>query len=100
MKSLYWQGFVTSAVNPKGIIFFAGLFPQFLTPTEPMLPQFALLSPSYLLIDAVFLLTYGRLAGWIAPRLQMHAGLHVNRVSGLLLIGAAVLLGMREVEPQ
>ena len=98
LKSLYSQGFVTSAANPKAIIFFAALFPQFLTPSKPMLPQFAILSSTYLLIDGAFLLAYGRLAGWISLRLQQHVGHHVNRVSGLLLIGAAILLGLRDVE--
>ncbi|MDH3646583.1 MAG: LysE family translocator [Gammaproteobacteria bacterium] len=97
LKSLYWQGFVTSAANPKAVIFFAALFPQFLTPTDPMLPQFAVLSATYLLIDGSFLLVYGRLAGWISTRLQAHAG-HFNRVAGLMLIAAAILLGLRSVE--
>ena len=31
LRSLYWQGFMTSAANPKAIIFFAALFPQFMS---------------------------------------------------------------------
>ena len=34
-RSLFLQGFLTSAVNPKAVVFFAGLFPLFLDPGAP-----------------------------------------------------------------
>jgi len=98
LKTLFWQGFITSAANPKAIIFFAALFPQFLTPSEPMLPQFVVLSASYLVIDGLFLMTYGRLAAWISAKLHDHVGHNLNRISGMLLVAAALLLGLRSVE--
>ena len=36
---LFRQGFLTSSANPKAIIFFAALFPQFIDASQPILPQ-------------------------------------------------------------
>lgn len=33
-RALYWQGFLTSAANPKAVVFFAALFPQFIDPSR------------------------------------------------------------------
>ena len=96
-RSLYWQGFMTSAANPKAIIFFAALFPQFVTPGFGTAPQFLVLGLTYLVIDGCFLSVYGGFAGWIASRFRHHVGPHMNRVSGILLIVAALLLGMRDI---
>ncbi len=35
LKSLWLQGFITSATNPKAVVFFAALFPQFISDTSP-----------------------------------------------------------------
>lgn len=97
-QSLYWQGFVTSAANPKAVIFFAALFPQFIDPTSELLPQFLVLSATYLLIDGLFLCCYGKFADWIRTRLAASAQRHLNKASGGFLIGAAVLLGLKEMD--
>lgn len=34
LKTLYLQGFITSATNPKAVVFFAALFPQFISGTS------------------------------------------------------------------
>ena len=99
-RSLYWQGFLTSAANPKAIIFFAALFPQFLDLSEALVPQFAILSATYLTIDGAFLATYGKGAEWFSSRLRGGSGRILGRVSGSLLIGAAVLLGLKDLEPR
>ncbi|WP_244287643.1 LysE family translocator [Vreelandella nigrificans] len=97
-RSLYWQGFVTSAANPKAVIFFAALFPQFINPSEPLLHQFAILSATYLIMDAVFLFSYGKSAEWVSTKLKSSARQHLGKVSGSFLIGAAVLLGLKNVD--
>ncbi|MEM6818042.1 MAG: LysE family translocator [Pseudomonadota bacterium] len=99
-RTLYLQGFVTSAANPKAVVFFAALFPQFIDPGAPLFMQFAILSATYLIMDATFLCLYGVGAGWIAKRMQPRARLRLNRASGGFLIGAAVLLGLKDPEAQ
>ncbi|MBT8078352.1 MAG: LysE family translocator [Gammaproteobacteria bacterium] len=95
---LYWQGFVTSASNPKAIIFFAALFPQFVNPQSPPVAQFAVLGMTFLLVDGAFLLGYGHFANWVSDRFDRYVGQHMNRVSGVLLIIAALLLGLRDID--
>ncbi|MEL6181908.1 MAG: LysE family transporter, partial [Myxococcota bacterium] len=58
-KALWLQGFVTSAANPKAVVFFAALFPQFIDPALPFAAQFAILSLTYLVLDGLFLTAYG-----------------------------------------
>lgn len=97
-RNLYWQGFITSAANPKAVIFFAALFPQFINPSEPLLVQFLILSSSYLTMDAIFLFSYGKSAEWISSKLKYSTRHHLNKVSGSFLIGAAILLGLKGVD--
>lgn len=98
LQSLWWQGFLTSAANPKAVVFFAALFPQFLDPNAPLWPQILILGASYLVIDGAFLAAYGASAAWMARRFVGAARQWLERVSGGLLIGAAILLGVRGVE--
>ena len=39
-KTLWMQGFLTSAANPKAVVFFAALFPQFISGDSAFWPQF------------------------------------------------------------
>jgi len=98
LRSLYWQGFMTSAANPKAIIFFAALFPQFVNPAVASGRQFLILGVTYLVVDACFLLFYGGFAGWIESRFRHHVGRHLNQISGALLVVAAILLGLKDIK--
>ncbi len=95
LRQLWLRGFVTSAANPKAVVFFAALFPQFLNPEAPLAPQLAALGMTYLVIDGLFLAAYGLAAGWLAGRLSARRKAWLDRASGTALIGAALLLGWR-----
>lgn len=97
LKQLWLRGFVTSAANPKAVVFFAALFPQFLNPQQALAPQVALLGITYIVIDGCFLATYGKGASWLAQRMQNKHRSWVERAAGTSLIMAAVLLGFRTV---
>ncbi|NND82395.1 MAG: LysE family translocator [Gammaproteobacteria bacterium] len=96
-NSLFLQGFITSAVNPKAVVFFAALFPLFIQPAQPLLPQFIVLSLTYIFIDGVFLCGYGWFAERFGRRSAQLAGGQLRRVSGALLIAAAILLGLKDL---
>lgn len=95
LKTLWMQGFITSAANPKAVVFFAALFPQFIDPSQPFLQQFLILSVTYIAIDGTFLASYGAGAGWLASRLKGRATAAIHRVGATFLIGAALLLGLK-----
>ena len=92
---LWCQGFVTSAANPKAVVFFAALFPQFIRGDSAFWPQFAILSATYIAVDGIFLTLYGGGAGWIAQRLSAPARAWLDRLSGGFLITAGVLVGLK-----
>lgn len=97
LARLWTQGFVTSAANPKAVVFFAALFPQFIDPNLAFWPQFLILSATYVVIDFSFLSAYGVGAGWFARRLKDGSQAWVARLGGGSIIGAAVLLGFKGV---
>ncbi len=99
-KQLWWQGFVTSAANPKAVVFFAALFPQFIDQSQAFWPQFSILAATYLLIDGVFLTGYGVAASWLGQRLEGAGRVWLDRLGGGFLIGAAILLGLRSIDAQ
>jgi len=97
-KTLFFQGFVTSASNPKAIIFFAALFPQFIVYDDSFWLQFFILSVTYIAIDGLFLCVYGWSAERIISLLKPQASIWVSRVGGLFLLLAALLLGLKSVD--
>ncbi|MCV6587090.1 MAG: LysE family translocator [Marinibacterium sp.] len=99
LRTLWLQGFVTSAANPKAVVFFAAFFPQFITPDAPFWPQFLALSVTYLVMDGACLGAYGLGAGWIARRVRGPARALLDRIGGGFMITAAVLLGLKSIKP-
>ncbi len=95
LRILWLQGFVTSSTNPKAIVFFAALFPQFISADRPFWSQFAALSLTYIVMDGLFLSAYGIGANWIAGRFPGSARASIERAGGGLMLAAAVLLGLK-----
>lgn len=93
--ALFRQGFITSAANPYAVIFFASLFPQFITLSAPIAPQVAILGITYIIIDGTILVIMGaaaaRLFQMLGSKFERWAGL----VSGAGLLIAAALLALR-----
>ena len=92
---LWTTGFVTSAANPKAVVFFAALFPQFIDPARELAPQLLVLGTTYVVIDAMFLCAYGAAAGWVGARAEGPLRRWVDRVAGGGLILTAIVLGLR-----
>ena len=72
LQMLWFRGFITSASNPKAVVFFAALFPQFLDPQHSLVTQIAILGATYIAIDGCFLASYGMGASWLAQRIRSH----------------------------
>ncbi|WP_417206288.1 LysE family translocator [Antarctobacter sp.] len=96
-RGLFRQGFLTSAANPYAVVFFGALFPQFIDPATPVVPQLVLLGGTYLLVDGVILILWGFAATRLLSGPLRLSGRRLNRVSGGLMIGAALLLGSRDL---
>ena len=94
---LFRQGFVTSSANPYAVVFFGALFPQFIDPAAPILPQLLILGATYLVVDGTILLLWGWAAIRTLGRVKNLTGVWINRISGALMIGAATLLGLKDI---
>lgn len=91
--SLYTQGLMVGASNPKALVFFSALFPQFLDPTAAQLPQFAILCSTFVVFESFWLLTYASFASRIAPWLNKRGRqLIFDRACGATFVTAGALL--------
>jgi homoserine/homoserine lactone efflux protein len=89
----FWLGFVTQGANPKALLFFTAILPQFIDPRGAVGPQIVLLGVSSVLIELVALIMYVTAAR--AARSWTHrprVGMVLQRVGGGMLVGAGVQL--------
>lgn len=88
---LFRQGLTVALTNPKAILFFSALFPQFITPGEPVAVQFTVLTTSFVACAMLAHLFYANLARLLKTQLATPGRAKLfNRISG----GAFVLLGL------
>ncbi len=93
----FLHGVVAQGANPKALLFFTALLPQFVNPAAPLAPQIALLAVTSVLIEFGVLAAYATLASranGLARRPRFAR--MIQRVSGTLLIGAGVGLATLE----
>ena len=93
-RQLFTQGLLLALTNPKAILFFTALFPQFLSAQHPLLPQFAIMTGSFMVLSFCSLMSYAALArsagGWLADGRRARV---FNRVAGgtFMLLGVGML---------
>ena len=58
LAATFRGGFLVGISNPKLLIFAAAFFPQFITPSAPWLPQFALLVATFVAVELTFYVVY------------------------------------------
>jgi threonine/homoserine/homoserine lactone efflux protein len=93
--TLFWQGMLVSATNPKTLFFYAAFFPQFIDPASPPRPQLALLCATFLVIATVLDGAYAILAGRLRPWLRSRDRARLrNRLTGSCLVAAALGLAL------
>lgn len=86
---MFGDGFLLQASNPKSILFFTALLPQFIDPRLAIVPQVAILAATSAVIEFFVLLGYGAAAGQASELArQPQYAAWTNRVAGVLLIGA------------
>ncbi len=97
-RSLFLQGWMVGASNPKALLFFSAFFPQFIDPATRWAPQFAVLATTFVAIEFSVLSLCCVFAARLAPWLRQPGRARgFNRASGSLfaLMGALLLLVRR-----
>jgi homoserine/homoserine lactone efflux protein len=96
----FLDGVLTQLANPKSVLFFGAMMPQFIDPAGPLVAQYALFGLICVVVEMPVLLGYGWLAahGRAYSRRSPRFALWRERVSGGLLIGVgASLAAIRRV---
>jgi homoserine/homoserine lactone efflux protein len=92
--SMFRRGLWVNLLNPKAVVFFLAFMPQFIRPEQPLLPQYAVLSATVIVIDIVVMWFFFAAAARSFQRFTHDArGQKVlNRTFGALFVGVGVLL--------
>jgi homoserine/homoserine lactone efflux protein len=89
---LFSQGLVTQLSNPRAVVFFAALLPQFISPGRAMFQQFIVLGLVSIIVEFPVLASYGWLAERGGSLIPQRFSTLPDRIAGGFLIGAGVAL--------
>ncbi len=93
LRSLIAQEFLLGITNPKAIILFAAVFPQFIDPSKPSAQQFLVLGSVYLMSEFVATLVYASCGRQIRRWIRTSKGVvRLNRATGGFFMGAGGML--------
>lgn len=97
LRSVYFGALTLQLANPKALLFFLALLPQFIDPAVPVVPQMLILAATSMVPEFCILTGYG----WLAHRaVHATAGFGVTgnmnrllaRIEGVGLLGCATLV--------
>lgn len=92
-RQVFARGFLVNITNPKGIIFFVAILPQFIDVARPQAPQYAILAATTLVVDLVVMLGYTALAAKVLRVMRDGSRLRwVNRTLGTTFVAAGAAL--------
>lgn len=85
------EGFLVSISNPKAVIFFMSIFPQFINTSKEYVPQFILLATTFSLLVMVIHSIYALSASAVKSKLSSEKGKSViNKIGGGVFVGFGV----------
>lgn len=93
-SKLFIQSLGVALSNPKGLIYFSALFPQFLSPERALLPQLLLLIGLFMSIDFIWMLIYAKGGSTITRWLHSphHRRIFQYCSGGALMVAGVLLL--------
>jgi homoserine/homoserine lactone efflux protein len=100
-RAIFARGFLVNLTNPKGILFFVAVLPQFIDVHRPQALQYALLATTTFAVDLVVMTGYIALAAKVLRALKDESRLRwVNRgLGGLFVAAGLALAALRRVAP-
>lgn len=97
-STLYRQGLLVAASNPKAILFAAAFLPQFIDAEAPQLPQFMILLATFASIEISWYVVYAASGNRLANGLRKaNVAKWFNRITGGAFVGFAIAMsGIRD----
>lgn len=95
---IFSEGTLVAVSNPKAILFFTALFPQFLDTQRALLPQFSMMVGTFMALSFATLMIYGGLAKHLSRWLSSTSRVRwINRLMGSAFIGLGIsILRLRQ----
>lgn len=91
--TLYRKGLMVGLGNPKDLLFFSALFPQFMDASAPIAGQLLILGATWMVLDGSIMLAYVLAGAKLLARLHgSRAGRWFDRATGGAFIAAAGML--------
>lgn len=92
LKSLFWQSFLVSALNPKGPAFYLAFVPQFVSATGSTFQQFAILIATFLVVATMNSLFWLFFASSMREQFRKPKAMKIlNRIGASCLFVAGVI---------
>ncbi|WP_048645477.1 LysE family translocator [Nitratireductor soli] len=93
-SGFFMQGFLVSMGNPKQLLFFGALLPQFIEPTAGHAAQIAIMGATALMFSAVSDGGYAIASGRIGQRLTPRRMRQIARIGGGFLMGGGLWIAL------
>jgi homoserine/homoserine lactone efflux protein len=94
---LFSQGLVVQLANPKALMYFSALLPQFIDPNEPMLFQMLLMGSSCLVADLLVYSLFSHLGDRLARQKMKSWVINIiNKAAGITLISTGIKMASLE----
>ena len=95
----FLQGLVVSLSNPKQLLFFGALLPQFLDPAGSRTLQIAILGGTAMVLAALSDGTYALISGRVAGRVSARRVRAASKIGGVCLVGGGLWLALARSKP-
>lgn len=93
IREVFAHGFLVNLTNPKGIIFFVAVLPQFIDVARPQALQYTILAATTFAVDLVIMIGYTALAARVLRVMKDPKNLRwVNRGLGGLFVATGLAL--------
>ncbi|MFZ3324166.1 MAG: LysE family transporter [Usitatibacter sp.] len=93
VREVFMRGFWVNATNPKGMIFFAAILPQFIDVSRPQFEQYAIFAATTFVVDVILMAGYTALAARVLRVMEDTSKLRwINRGIGSAFVACGVAL--------